>query len=88
MTGGGEELEYGTGRWVEMVRGKKVLGQLLNSGGFAVKDAGGRRLAGKELTLEVVKELAVKDVDSRPSDLADLQQLIRDRVGTGDVAWP
>ena len=80
MTGGGEELEYGTGRWVEMIRGKKVLGRLLNSGGFEVKDARGRRLTGKELTMEVVKELAVKDVDSRPSDLADLQQLIQGRL--------
>ena len=83
MTGGGEVLDYGTGRWVEMIRGKKVLGQLLNSGGFEVKDASGRRLTGKELMLEVVKELAVKDVDSRPSDLADLQQLIQRRVGAG-----
>ena len=81
MTGGGDELEYGTGRWVEMVRGKKVLAQLLNSGGFEVRDTSGQRLNGKELTLEVVKELAVKEVHSRPSDLTDLQQLIQGRVG-------
>lgn len=42
MTGGGEELYYGTGRWIEMVRGKKVLGRLLNSGGFEVIRGQGR----------------------------------------------
>ena len=81
MTGGGDTLEYGTRRWVEMVRGKKVLAQVLNSGGFEVRDANGQRLNGKEMTLEVVKELAVKEVDSRPSDLSDLQRLIQGRVG-------
>lgn len=80
MTGGGEELGYGTGRWIEMIKGKKVLGRLLNSGGFDVRDAGGGRLTGKEMALEVVKELAVKNVDSRPADLADLQRMIQTRV--------
>ena len=64
-----------------MVRDREVLARLLNSGGFAVRDTSGQRLNGKELTLEVVKELAVKEVDSRPSDLTDLQQLIQARVG-------
>ena len=77
MTGGREKLTYGTGRWIEMISGKKVLPQLLNSGGFQVKDASGRTLTGQEMEKEIVKELAVKDVVSLPSDLAKLQELIQ-----------
>ena len=82
MTGGGETLTYGTGQWIEKIRGKKVLSQLLNSGGFTVEDMKSRRLTGKEMEKKIVKELAVKDVDSRPSDLVELQRLIRERVGS------
>lgn len=80
MTGGTKQLKYGSGCWVEMIRGKKVFSQLLNSGGFEVRDASGRKLAGKEMAQEVVKELAVKNVVSRPTDLSDLQQQIKRRV--------
>ncbi|KKZ13754.1 MAG: hypothetical protein TQ37_03480 [Candidatus Synechococcus spongiarum 15L] len=80
MTGGQETLTYGTGRWIEMISGKKVLPQLLNSGGFKVKDANGQRLTSEEMEKEIVKELAVKNVDSRPRDLGTLQQLIQNRV--------
>ena len=80
MTGGGEELAYGKGRWVEMIRGKKVLARLLNSAGFELKDAEGRSVTGKEKAYEIVRELAVKDAHSRPRDLGDLQRLIEGRV--------
>ena len=81
MTGGGETLTYGKGRWIEMISGKKVLPQLLNSGDFKVEDVKGRTLTGEEMKKEIMKDLAVKDVDSRPLDLVELQRLIRERVG-------
>ena len=81
MTGGGETLTYGTGQWIEKISGKEVLSQLLNSSGFTVEDVNGQTLRGEEKGKEIVKELAVKDVDSRPSDLVELQRLIRERVG-------
>ncbi len=80
MIGDVERLTYGTGRWIEMISGKKILRRLLNSGVFAVKDANGRRLTGKDMEQEIVRKLAVKNVNSRPSDLGELQRLIRDRV--------
>lgn len=82
MTGGGETLTYGTGQWIEKIRGKKVLPQLLNSGGFTVKDVKGRTLTGKEMEKEIVKELVVKNVDSLPSDLVELRRLVRERVAS------
>ena len=59
-----------------------MLPQLLNSGGFTVKDVKGRTLTGKEMEKEIVKELIVNNVDSLPSDLMKLQRLIRERVAS------
>ena len=81
MTGGGETLTYGKGRWIEMISGKKVLPQLLNSGDFEVEDANGQTLTGKEMEKEIMKELVVNNMKSLPSDLVELQRLIRERVG-------
>ena len=80
MTGGGEEVVYGNGRWVEMIRGKKVFSRLVNSGGFNVTDAEGRKLTGEEKAREIAAELAVKSVASRPADLPELQRLVQERV--------
>ena len=80
MTGGEEHLAYGSGRWVEMIRGKKVFPQVLNSCRFEVEDASGLQLTGNDKAREVVKDLAAKDVDSRPADFVNLQRLIQDRL--------
>ena len=84
MAGDGEELIYGRGRWVEMVRGKKILAKMVNSNDFEVRDAEGRRVTGKEKAYEILRDLAVKDVPSRPSDLVELQRLIHRRVRGAD----
>ena len=80
MTGGRETLTYGTGQWVAMIRGKKVLPQLLNSRGFHVTDASNQRRTGKKMQEEIVRELIKNNVDSLPEDLVKLQKLIQKRV--------
>ena len=77
MTGGKENLAYGTGQWVAMIRGKKVLPQLLNSDGFQVTDTSGQPLTGEEMQKEIVKDLIKNHVDSLPEDLVKLRNLIR-----------
>ena len=80
MTGGEEHLAYGSGRWVEMIRGRKVFSQVLNSCRFEVEDASGQQLTGNEKAREVVKELAAKNVESLPADFVGLRRLIEDRL--------
>ncbi|KKZ11635.1 MAG: hypothetical protein TQ37_06780 [Candidatus Synechococcus spongiarum 15L] len=80
MTGGRETLTYGMGRWIEMISGKKVLSQLLNPGRFQVKNKEGQTLTGKEMQKEIVRQLAVKNVNSRPSNLVELRRLVLERV--------
>lgn len=84
MTGDGEELVYGRGKWVEMMRGKKILSTMVNSNEFVVTDAEGNNVVGTEKAIEIVKDLAVKDVHSRPRDFGELQRLIRRRVRGAD----
>ena len=79
MTGGSDRLMHGQGRWVEMVRGKRVLSQLLHAGGFSVRNSSGERVQGSEMTRVIVSELA-RDPQTQPRDIAALKQLIEDRV--------
>lgn len=79
MTGGEEQLAYGCGRWIEMIRGKKVFSQVLNSCQFEVEDANGKQLTGNEKAREVVKDLAAKDIERLPADFVDLRRLIEER---------
>ena len=81
MTGGRETLTYGTGQWVAMIRGKKVLPQLLNSRGFHVTDASNQRRTDKKMQQEeIVRELIKNNVDSLPEDLVKLKKLIQERM--------
>ncbi len=79
MTGGGDELLYGRGRWVEMIRGKKVLSRLLNAGGFRVQKANGDQVTGPQMIRIVLTELA-GDADSRPHDISELKRLVEARI--------
>ena len=71
-------------RWIEMMRGKKILAAMVNSNEFEVRDAEGKRVTGKEKAYEILRDLAVKDVPSRPSDLVELRRLIHRRVRGAD----
>lgn len=80
MTGGQEQLSFGTGEWLGMVQGKKVLSQVINSGCFQVRTADGAPLNGREKLNEVVKDLLQKDASVQPADFAELKRLIVNRV--------
>jgi hypothetical protein len=56
MTGGKDAIEHGYGKWIEMIRGKKVLSSIVGNC-FQVKDTRGTTLQGKEKLNEIVKEL-------------------------------
>ena len=79
MTGGKDHIEYGRGKWIEMIRGKKVLPHLINHC-FRVKDANDTILQGKEKLMEVVKELLSKPLSEQPDDFQKLHELIVKRI--------
>ena len=72
MTGGRSELSFGTGSWLSMIQGKKVLSRIINSGCFRVQATDGSQLTGKEKLNAVVKELLKKDESILPVDFNEL----------------
>ena len=81
MTDGTDPLEYGNGRWLEMIQGKKVFSQVVNSNCFRVENAVGNLLHGQEKINQVVKNLLRKEVTIQPDDFRKLKVLIKDRIG-------
>ena len=80
MTGGQEQLSFGIGKWLELIQGKKVFNQVVNSACFRVPAADGTALAGREKMNEIVKDLLRKDDVVQPEDFTKLKNLITVRV--------
>jgi|SaaInlStandDraft_7_1057024.scaffolds.fasta_scaffold06318_2 hypothetical protein len=80
MTGGQNEITFGSGSWLSMIQGKKILSQIINSGSFRVPTTDGSQLTGKEKLNAIVKDLLKKDESILPSDFIELKQLIHNRL--------
>lgn len=80
MTGGQEGIAFGTGNWLHLIQGKKVLAQVVNSECFQVVTTDETALMGREKLNEVVKDLLQKDAAVQPQDFMALKELIDNRV--------
>lgn len=80
MTGAEPKLVQGQGKWLDMIKGKKVLAQVVSSGDFQVFTTDGTPLKGRAKINEVVKDILRKDVSIQPEDFLILKQLINARV--------
>ena len=78
MTPDQDQLAFGRGDWLDMVQGKSVFRQVINSGSFQVKTKDGTVLQGRERLNEVVKDLLRKD--EQPTDFMELKRLITRRI--------
>ncbi len=79
MTGGKDPIEFGSGKWLEMIRGKKVLPNIIKNC-FQIKDAQGKSLQGKEKLNEIIKDLLKKPLKKQPEDFKKLHELISSRL--------
>ena len=80
MTHGQEQLTFGRGDWLDMVQGKSVLTQVINSGSFQVRTSDGTALQGSEKLNEVVKDLLNQAERVQPADFVELKRLIIKRI--------
>lgn len=80
MTGGREQLSFGVGEWLDLIQGKKVFNQVVNSACFRVPTAraGATVLSRRKKMNEIVKDLLRKDY--QPEDFAKLKNLITARI--------
>ncbi|NOQ23465.1 MAG: hypothetical protein GQ565_12570 [Candidatus Aegiribacteria sp.] len=82
MTDGSECLEFGKGKWLEMIGGKRVFSQVINSTCFKVVDLEGSLLHGKDKINQVAKNLLRKNISKQPDDFKKLKTLILDRLNS------
>ena len=80
MTGGQDEIAFGTGEWLHLIQGKKVLARIVNSECFNVAMTDGNSLMGREKLNEVVKDLLMKKAAVQPDDFIALKDLIDRRI--------
>lgn len=78
-----ERLRFGHGRWIDMIRGKKLLADVLSSNLFRVEDIHGNIVSGEQRRNEVVKDLLRRDDAIQPSDFVELRRLIKRRIDMG-----
>ena len=80
MTPDQDQLAFGQGDWLDMVQGKSVFRQVINSGSFQVRTSDGTALQGSEKLNEVVKDLLRQAEDVQPADFVELKRLITKRI--------
>lgn len=81
MTGGKDTLIIGHGKWLDMIQGKAVLAQLVNSPCFEVRTNAGEPLQGRDKTREIVKDLLRQGSKiEQPQDFLDLKALVLKRI--------
>lgn len=80
MTGGEKDVTLGIGEWLHMVKGKKILAQIVNSGCFRVQDVDGKPIEAREQINAIVKDLLQKNTSILPADFVALKELIDTRI--------
>ena len=80
FTGGEETIEYGSGRWLEFINGKKVLNQVINSSLFVINDRVGSNIQGLDKLKNICKDLVRKSQGDLPKDFQQLRNLFDNRV--------
>jgi hypothetical protein len=80
MLGKTENPTFGEGKWIDMIQGKKVLSQVVNSGCLKVPTMDDSKLSGREKLNAVAKDLLRKDSKIQPDDFLMLKELIRRRI--------
>lgn len=80
MTNGITPLMYGNGKWLEMIQGKKVLSQVIQSNCFKVVTSAGEIVDGQKKVDYVVKNLLKKEDSIQPEDFLELKRLINNRL--------
>ncbi|MCX7047681.1 MAG: hypothetical protein NTX50_19625 [Candidatus Sumerlaeota bacterium] len=78
-SGGLDRLEFGTGQWIERLRGRMILSSVIHEC-FQVRDAKGSLIQGEDKLNAVVKDLARLPLTKLPDDFQLLHKIIMDRI--------
>lgn len=76
LTDGCYPLEFGRGKWLELMSGKEIF-KCISGECFSVLDRNGHPIQGSKRNIEVAKELLQLSLDEQPSDFKMLVEKIR-----------
>ena len=80
MLGEDGDLQWGKGKWLELMPAKKILHELLNDSKlFIVRDNGGKKVEGKRKQQEILARL-LSNSENWPEDFRQLKAIISTRV--------
>ena len=75
-----DRLRFCTGKWIEMMKGKKLLSEILSSNLFRVEDREGNVVSGRQERNEITRDLLQRDESIQPLDFVELKRIINTRV--------
>ena len=75
-----DRLQFGTGEWIEMMKGKKLLAEILSSNLFRVEDREGNIISGRQERNEITRDLLQRDESIQPLDFIELKRIINTRI--------
>lgn len=76
FTGGESSLKLGCGNWINLIEGKPILNQILNTN-FIIKKSDNTNITGEELKLKVLKDLMIQTSENDwPDDFQLLKKII------------
>lgn len=78
MTGGTKTLEFGSGTWRDMISGKKILSQVVNSKSFTLPTG----ISQEMKVAAITKDLVSNSTNQQPDDFQRLRELIEQRLSS------
>ena len=75
-----DRLRFGAGKWIEMMRGKKLLAEIPSSNLFRVEDRDGNIVSGARERNEITRDLLQRDEAVQPRDFSELKRIIQRRI--------
>ncbi|MBF0518575.1 MAG: hypothetical protein HQK92_02500 [Nitrospirae bacterium] len=79
LTGSDNKLEFNTGKWLELIKGKPILPLVIDKC-FKVKGTGKKPLQGKDKMKAITNDLVNKPIENQPHDFQRLYDLISKQI--------
>jgi len=78
-----DQLRLGSGKWIDMMRGKKLFAEIVASNLFRVDGRDGNPISGARERNAVARELLQRDDVTQPPDFEQLKHIIMQMTGAG-----
>ena len=78
-----DKLRLGAGKWIDMMRGKKLFAEIVASNLFRVAGRDGNLISGAQVRNEVARDLLQREEVTQRADFEQLKGIMMQRIGAG-----